>query len=479
MPRQITLPPPPRAGSLSRRRFLKWSGAAGAAALGGAYWSIGPTVRRARAAGPADTPLQHVVISMQENRSFDHYFGYAPWIGAWGPPAGYTQPDGAGRDGRAVPLREPRDARRRRTRGAPSTSSGTAARWTASTRMPASGRSATTPPPSCPFYYSLHENSTLAVNFFCSQLGPTWPNRFYHMAGTSGGITTNGLWGYGIFDYPMILDLLDAAGVTWKIYNLGWDSVPYGNTDNVAVFWKNYRPRQPDARQQGRATSTTCARAACRRCRSSIPSYARGWDEHPPADVSIGMGLQEELITALRDSPVWDIVRLHHHVRRARRVLRPRSPAPARRLRARRPDPDLDRLAVGEAGLPRPDALRDHVDPQVPRAAPRAADAGLGQPSLRRGDPDRRQLRGGRTGRRSAGTAARRSRRDRRPVQRLHVLSGTRPAPGIRTAGRPQRPAELGVHCRPGEPQCPADRNGQAATASPWPAPIMTVASTV
>jgi phospholipase C len=37
-----------------------------------------------------------------------------------------------------------------------------------------------------------------------------------------------------------------------------------------------------------------------------IPSYARGWDEHPPADVSIGMGIQEELITALRNSRAWD-----------------------------------------------------------------------------------------------------------------------------------------------------------------------------
>ena len=81
---------------VTRRRFLKWSGAAGVAAAGGAYWSIGPTVRRTRAAAPADTPLKHVVISMQENRSFDHYFGYAPWIGAYGPPAGYTQPDGSG-----------------------------------------------------------------------------------------------------------------------------------------------------------------------------------------------------------------------------------------------------------------------------------------------------------------------------------------------------------------------------------------------
>jgi hypothetical protein len=32
-------------------------------------------------------------------------------------------------------------------------------------------------------------------------LGPTWPNRFYLAAGTSGGITTNGVWGYGIFEH--------------------------------------------------------------------------------------------------------------------------------------------------------------------------------------------------------------------------------------------------------------------------------------
>jgi phospholipase C len=37
-----------------------------------------------------------------------------------------------------------------------------------------------------------------------------------------------------------------------------------------------------------------------------IPSFARGWDEHPPADVSVGMALQEQAITAVRESPQWD-----------------------------------------------------------------------------------------------------------------------------------------------------------------------------
>jgi phospholipase C len=159
-----------------------------------------------------------------------------------------------------------------------------------------------------PFYYSLFDNSALCANYFCSVLGPTWPNRFYFAAGTSGGITTNGVWGYGVFDstnYPIILDLLDEAGITWKIYSLGWDSVPYGNTDNVFVFWSKYakdrRTRAPKGEFLNDARKGQLPQVSW-----VIPSYARQWDEHPPADVSVGMGLQQDLIDALRHSPQWD-----------------------------------------------------------------------------------------------------------------------------------------------------------------------------
>jgi phospholipase C len=37
-----------------------------------------------------------------------------------------------------------------------------------------------------------------------------------------------------------------------------------------------------------------------------ISSFAHQKDEHPPADVSVGMGLQQELITGVRESPIWD-----------------------------------------------------------------------------------------------------------------------------------------------------------------------------
>ena len=82
--------------SLTRRSFLKRAGVAGTAVLGGTLWPTAPAAARARRGLAADTPLRHVIISCQENRSFDHYFGYAPWIGSYGPPPGWTQPDGQG-----------------------------------------------------------------------------------------------------------------------------------------------------------------------------------------------------------------------------------------------------------------------------------------------------------------------------------------------------------------------------------------------
>ena len=93
MSRQPRLPTTPVRARLSRRTFLKGSAAAGAAVAGGAMWTTALHPSRARA---ADTPIEHIIIACQENRSFDHYFGYAPQVQAagFGPPPGFSQPDG-------------------------------------------------------------------------------------------------------------------------------------------------------------------------------------------------------------------------------------------------------------------------------------------------------------------------------------------------------------------------------------------------
>src|SRR5258708_9386186 len=78
---------------IGRRDVLK-----GAGALGGAGLAM-PWLSAARAlAGSGGLsggiPIKHVGVDMQENRSFDHYYGFAPFAGAYGGPSGYSHPDG-------------------------------------------------------------------------------------------------------------------------------------------------------------------------------------------------------------------------------------------------------------------------------------------------------------------------------------------------------------------------------------------------
>ena len=244
-----------------------------------------------------------MVIDCQENRSFDHYFGHAPWVGKYGIPEGYSQPDGSG--GTVVPYQLP-------STSGPDVDHG----WQAIPKewdfgamdgfYTVGGRDTLGyyTKADLPCYYSLFNTSTLCVNYFCSLLGPTYPNRFYLVSATSAGITTNGVYGYGVLDYPIILDLLEAAGVTWKVYNIGFDDVPTGYSDNVFVFFKRWA-NDPRTRASKKSYLRDLERGALPQVSFIIPSYTRGWDEHPPADIQVGMRLQKQLIQALQRSEHW------------------------------------------------------------------------------------------------------------------------------------------------------------------------------
>ena len=270
--------------------------------------------------------------------------------GGFGPPRGYTQPDAAGVGHAPFELTalrsvDPPHGWRRRPRAVQRRQDG---RLLQAPRC-ARGRQQRDPvlhrARSCRSTTASSATPALCANYFCSLLGPTWPNRFYLMSGTSGGITTNGLWGYGIFDsatWPIILDLLDDADVSWKIYYIGFDGVEVGDTDNVAVFWSRWA-------HDPRTTATLddyledCRRGTLPNVSWIIPSFSMQFDEHPDADVSVGMGFQEQIITALRRSRLWQRVGVLPHLRRARRLLRPRPAAADRCVRPRHPRAALGR----------------------------------------------------------------------------------------------------------------------------------------
>nr|AYC79632.1 hypothetical protein [uncultured bacterium] len=295
---------------LGRRAFLKGAGVVGLAGLvaplAGCLSSGPPAMPVASpsaSAGPRTTPIKHVIVDVQENRSFDHYYGRAPFVGKYGIPAGFKQPDGYGELVAPYHLdsltthdisHSWEDTHRELHGGAMD------GFFAADGRIALGYYSAA----DLPFYYSLFETSTLCVNYFCSVLGPTYPNRMYLAAGTSGGVTTNSLYGYGVFDYPIILDLLEAAGVSWKVYNIGLDDVTNGESDNVFAFWKRWShdPRtlaiQEDYLKDLRLNTLP-------EVSFIIPSFSEQRDEHPPADISVGMNLQKDLISALRQSTAW------------------------------------------------------------------------------------------------------------------------------------------------------------------------------
>ena len=78
--------------ALTRREFLRASAAG--AALVGAPSLLRPYRALAAEAGPAGNPIEHIVVVMMENRSFDHFLGWLP--GADGQQGGLTYLDSAG-----------------------------------------------------------------------------------------------------------------------------------------------------------------------------------------------------------------------------------------------------------------------------------------------------------------------------------------------------------------------------------------------
>ena len=250
------------------------------------------------------TPLRHIVVQIQENRSFDHYLGRASFVRAYGFPRGYAVPDGAGGMVAPHPLA---------AFATPDVAHSWAVVHEAWDRgrmdgfVRAGGRETMGyyRDGALPFLRYLFDHGTLCVNSFCSLLGPTRPNRLYLAAGTAGGGTTNGVGGIGKLDYPCILDLLDARDVSWKVYNLGnADQIDTGSTHNVYVFFRGYvrdrRTRQTQADYLRDAREGTLPNVCF-----LLPDNRNGKDEHPPADLRVGIHLQVQVLHALQTSPQW------------------------------------------------------------------------------------------------------------------------------------------------------------------------------
>jgi phospholipase C len=235
--------------SSDRRQFLKFlTTAAVSAALPASITRALELPAHSRTGNIND--VKHVVFLMQENRSFDHYFGTLRGVRGFSDPRAvklpsgksvFHQPDANNPDGYLLPFRPDKtDLGLTFIEDTPHDWDGTHSAWNNGTYdqwVPNKGTTAMAylTRKDIPYHYALADAFTVCDAYYCSLLGPTDPNR-YHMwtgwvgnDGSGGGpVLDNSEAGYGWSTYP---ERLENAGVSWKIYQ------DIGEGLDAAHFW--------------------------------------------------------------------------------------------------------------------------------------------------------------------------------------------------------------------------------------------------
>ncbi len=261
----------------------------------------------------AEIPIDTIVVLMQENRSFDHYLGQLHFQGQRRskaePLTGNPNPLDPGGPF-ITPFHqsyycEPADLDHSWT--------GTHREWDAGAMDNFALQNATGVDPSgarsmgyydssdLPFYYALYSTFAMGDRYFSSVLSQTFPNRFYLLAATSFGHIRNDLpTGGSDFTQPTIFNLLDDAGVSWKIY---YSQIPFAD---LFGYVRNHAPGNvvPVAQYYTDAQAGTLPHVAF------VDPIFIGQanvetDEHPPSNIQVGQNFAAQVINALLASPQW------------------------------------------------------------------------------------------------------------------------------------------------------------------------------
>ena len=245
------------------------------------------------------TAIQHVVVLMQENRSFDEYFsdgsGANPNpLDPSGPPIAayhktnycevadldhswngtHTEWDGGRMDGFTAANVNAKDPTGARSMGY----------YTAQ---------------DLPFYHDLYSTFASGDRYFASALTQTFPNRFYLLAGTSFGHIRNDVPPPDGYTQPTVFNLLDQAHVSWRIY---YSQVPFAglfayvraHPQNLATIDQYYLD----------AAAGTLPQVAFVDPIFTGPANVEN-DEHPSSNIQLGQKFVSDVTGALMRSPAW------------------------------------------------------------------------------------------------------------------------------------------------------------------------------
>jgi phospholipase C len=343
--------------SEARRDFLKLAGGGLAAAAAAGSRAIAKAVAiPAHRATHSIMDVEHVVILMQENRAFDHYFGALRGVRGFGDPRPISLPSGQPvwfqpdpkADGKPVsPFHlDSRTTSAQVMKSLDHSWKGSHALWKRHDAWIAAKSPMTMgyfTRTDLPFYYALADAFTVCDAYHCSIFGPTNPNRMFLFTGTNG--LTAGETGplavanppqepnemadmahdnpaFAGFGWTSYAERLQAAGVSWKVYQ---EHDNYG--DNALAYCSAFRgiDKASPLYRRGRdwVAGSNAQNAKSTRGEPLVAAFAKdvaegtlpqvSWIvapyimcEHPAASPGYGQALTAGLIEALTANPeVW------------------------------------------------------------------------------------------------------------------------------------------------------------------------------
>lgn len=295
--------------TLRRREFLaRTASAAGLAGLStlpaGTLVAEAARAQARRLPSPRNLPLDHVVVVMMENRSFDHYFG---WLDAADGEQHQRYVDAA--TGEEVATRHASSLEAEwQGCGHPDPGHG----WEQGRSQLRDGflaEGSGNDPFALTYYHRgeiefLHAAAgeyTLYDRFFCSVLGPTWPNRYYKWSAQSGGRKDNEAPVDTLGNqWETIFDRATANGVSAQYYQ---SDLPF------SAVWG---PRGVSWTRPLAQYYADCALGTLPNISFVDPPFRDGGggdgvsaDEHPHGDVRLGQAWMADVVRAFVQSKCY------------------------------------------------------------------------------------------------------------------------------------------------------------------------------
>ncbi|VWC19972.1 phosphocholine-specific phospholipase C [Burkholderia lata] len=333
----------------SRRDFLKFS--AGLAGATAATALLPESIRKALAIEPNTVTgtiqdVQHIVVFMQENRSFDHYLGHLSGVRGYNDRFPVTLPNGKpvwfqprqeDKTSVIAPFRYDTTnpgVNAQCIGGLPHTwatthgaiDNGRADQWAVQKSNMTMGYHVRD---DIPFHYALADAFTVCDNYFCSIPGNTHPNRMYLMTGMVDPLGTGGgplldntdyidnqfdkiqLPPFSWTTYP---ERLEKAGISWQVYQqgTGFDNFTGNYGTNMLACFNNFVNAPAGSSLQTRGMSTrpiTQLKADVQA--NALPQVSwllppAAYSEHPKFTPLYGAYYLSTILDALTSNPeVW------------------------------------------------------------------------------------------------------------------------------------------------------------------------------